>query len=417
MVRISMRLWCCAAMLALGTFVPKLHADDWLSTATDPKPASFRAARYDGEKPASVMATPSNLRVDETAEAVPAPVASVVEPSDGTITGEIVNDFESCFEDGMGEFGLLPLNRAWQLTAGADYLNARPTFSEATAFARIENFTTNSRQELVQYDFAYNASPRIYAGISRPDCKSELRFTFTQLQGNSQIASGAPVGDTVIILDPTLPVCSCTQVEANASVNANMYDIDFGHRNCFQPTCCADPCGQSCARPCQPWDVTYWMGIRIADVKWDSFGSIIDVDSQDLVATNEHQMTFTGAGPRVGINVRRYFGRHSRFSLYGRANLALVLGHYQIKSTYFETDGTDTDTNLLSRDRVIPVTEIELGMSYNIRQRTTISAGYFMQAWHDLGMSQQITGQFPQGYDDANILSFDGLFVRGEWNF
>lgn len=417
MVRISMRLWCCAALLAASTFVPKLYADDWLSDASDPKPPSFRAARYDGEKPTSVMAAPSNLRVDETAEAVPAPLASPAESVDGSIAGQIMEDVGGCFGDGMGEFGLLPIDRAWQITAGADYLNARPTFSEATAFARIENFTTNSRQELVQYDFAYNASPRIYAGISRPDCKCEIRFTFTQLQGSSQVASGAPRGDTVIILDPTLPVCSCTEVDAKANVNANTYDIDLAQRNCFAPACCPDPCGQNCARPCQPWDVTYWMGIRIADVNWDSFGNITNVADQDLVATNEHQMTFTGAGPRVGINVRRYFGRYSRFSLYGRANIALVLGHYQIQSTYFETDGNDTDTNLLSRDRVIPVTEIELGMSYNIRQRTTISAGYFMQAWHDLGMSQQITGQFPQGYDDANILSFDGLFVRGEWCF
>lgn len=417
MVRISMRLWCCAATLALGTLVPQVQADDWLSGTVDPKPPSFRAARYDGEKPASVMASPSHLRMDETAESVPAPAASAAEPYYESPTSEIVEDFGSCFDDVMGEFGLLPVNRAWQFTAGADYLNARPTFSEATAFARVENFTTNSRQELVQHDFAYNASPRVYVGLRRPDCNSEIRFTYTQLQGGSHIASGAPVGDTVIILDPTQHICSCTEVDASASVNANMYDIDLAQRQCFEPACSADACGQGCTRPCQPWDVTYWLGIRIADIGWNSFGSINDVTTQDLVATNEHQMNFTGAGPRAGINVRRYFGRTGRFSVYARANLALILGHYEITTSFFETDGNDTDTNSFSRDRVIPVTEIELGLSYSFRQRTTVSAGYFMQAWHDLGMSQEITGQFPQGFDDANILSFDGLFVRGEWSF
>jgi hypothetical protein len=225
------------------------------------------------------------------------------------------------------------------------------------------------------------------------------------------------MGDTVFVLDPTLPICSCTEVDARASVNANMYDIDLGHRQCFQPTCCDDPCGKACTRPCQAWDVTYWLGIRIADVRWNSFGSVINVNSQDLVATNQHQMNFSGAGPRVGVNVRRYIGSRNRFAVFARANIALVLGHYQIQSSYYETDGNDTDTNTLSRNRVIPVTDIEVGLSYNFRQRTTVSAGYFMQAWHDLGMSQQITGQYPQGYDDANILSFDGLFVRGEWSF
>jgi len=417
MVRTFKWRWFCAVTFALGMFVSQLEADDWLTSAADPKPPSFRAARYNAETHDIPAAAPARLRMDQQAEVVPAMETPLPQQQYEPIAGDVVEETVDGMESFVDEFGLLASGRAGQFIAGADYLNARPTFSEATAFARIENFTGNSRQELVQYDFAYNATPRVYLGYRRPDCNVELRFTYTQLQGDTEINSGEPVGDTVIILDPNLPVCSCTEVNARANVNANMYDIDLAKQQCFAPPCSAPTCGPSCNHPCQAWDVTYWMGIRIADVSWNSFGEVIDVDTQDLVATNEHKMSFTGAGPRVGINVRRNFGRTGRLAMFARCNLALLLGHYEITSTYFEAEDDDTDTNLLSRDRVIPVTEIEMGLSYNFRERTTVSAGYFLQAWHDLGMSQQITGQFPQGYDDANILSFDGLFVRGEWRF
>ena len=39
------------------------------------------------------------------------------------------------------------------------------------------------------------------------------------------------------------------------------------------------------------------------------------------------------------------------------------------------------------------------------------------QAWFDLGSSQQIDGTNFGALDDANILAFDGLFVRGEYMF
>ena len=47
---------------------------------------------------------------------------------------------------------------------------------------------------------------------------------------------------------------------------------------------------------------------------------------------------------------------------------------------------------------------------------TTLAAGYLFQAWYDLGMTQEIGGNLP-GLDDANILGFDGVFVRGEWSY
>jgi len=122
----------------------------------------------------------------------------------------------------------------------------------------------------------------------------------------------------------------------------------------------------------------------------------------------------TGPGPRVGIQGRRYFGQQARWSLFARGNLSLLIGHYELVSRTLEFDIDDFDTSLLVRKRTVPVTEIELGASVNIRGRTTISAGYLFHSWHDIGIPQQVAGK---PLDDANILSFDGLFMRGELSY
>ena len=70
-------------------------------------------------------------------------------------------------------------------------------------------------------------------------------------------------------------------------------------------------------------------------------------------------------------------------------------------------------------ERIIPVTEIELGGSAHLGSRATVSAGYFWAAWHDLGMRDEYGfTQFQLShYDDANILGFDGFFARAEVTF
>jgi len=47
-----------------------------------------------------------------------------------------------------------------------------------------------------------------------------------------------------------------------------------------------------------------------------------------------------------------------------------------------------------------------------------LSAGYFFQAWWDLGMTESsVDLGFPVFRDDANIMAWDGFFLRGEMKF
>ncbi len=70
-----------------------------------------------------------------------------------------------------------------------------------------------------------------------------------------------------------------------------------------------------------------------------------------------------------------------------------------------------------SHDRVIPMTEIELGGNWQINCRWNLSAGYDWQAWWDLGVFEQGANTFQEPIDTSNILSLDGFFLRLEYCF
>jgi hypothetical protein len=73
--------------------------------------------------------------------------------------------------------------------------------------------------------------------------------------------------------------------------------------------------------------------------------------------------------------------------------------------------------------RMVPTTEIELGMKWQPNDNWSVSAGWFFQAWFDLGMGTQTTSHLLGGLgpqfllDDSNIMSWDGLTVRAEYSF
>jgi hypothetical protein len=78
-----------------------------------------------------------------------------------------------------------------------------------------------------------------------------------------------------------------------------------------------------------------------------------------------------------------------------------------------------------SNRQIIPVTELEAGVTAQVTCHTAISAGYLMTAWHDLGFRNafdvcdcgdaQVPPLLATSHDDANILGFDGFFARLEW--
>jgi hypothetical protein len=66
---------------------------------------------------------------------------------------------------------------------------------------------------------------------------------------------------------------------------------------------------------------------------------------------------------------------------------------------------------------MVPVTDIEFGASWQCSCYAIFSIGWYFQAWWDLGQAENVENTNFGPLDSANILSFDGLFLRGELMF
>lgn len=296
-----------------------------------------------------------------------------------------------------------------------DYLLVRPSFSENQGF--LQRTTTQTSTEattvtdrVVHQDFDYNSSVRTYIGY-RTSCGDEIRFTYWNFGDKSHLISGQAPADGSIIYAGHLEINTSEpgqRLVVSAGLQANVYDVDYIKCACQKSGCCDCDC-------CPPWALKYSAGLRLADIRRGDNTILLNGDGTEAEGAFI-TADFIGAGPRVGIEGRRFFG-DGRMSLFARSNFSLLLGEYDIKETRKTppTAPTTTENYFDSHDRLIPVAEIELGGTWQLGPCVNLSAGYLFQAWWDLGQFEQIQGNvFLNPIDDSNILSFDGLFARLE---
>ena len=311
--------------------------------------------------------------------------------------------------------------RRWYFTA--DYLYVRANFSEATAF--VEHVPPGAgestfRDTFHELDFRHDSSYRFGAGYQLGCCDEQVRFQYTRL---SSYANALTTNEDAIGPFETSPGPGGS-LNVFANVNANSYDLEYAKTiplggnavGCCDPCGCGDPCG--CTPSCPAWDITWSGGLRFADVDW--VRSYVGTNPQtEETRTTLSTMDFSGGGPRVGLEGRRYFGQNRWCSMFLKGDLSLLLGNAQFNASRVTDDGTPPTTiNLQSANfrNIIPVTEIEAGMTAQLTGSSVLSTGYLFSAWHDLGFRDQFAFAtfLETNYDDANILGFDGFFVRLE---
>lgn len=340
------------------------------------------------------------------------------------------------------------LGRPGQFFISADYLNIRSTFSESTAYV-VRTGTqppagntllppiTNVFQEL---DYGYQSSYRIFGGYRLNDCGGEIRFGFTRFNSSAAAVSpnavtAAPGGETTQILNPfdLVATPSGDNISVNSNVNANIYDLGFaktiplGSPACGGCDSCATGCDSSFVSGCDSgcgwcpaWDIKWSAGIRFAEVNWDRRATLQSIS--DFGSTT---MDFNGGGARVGMEGTRYLGRQQRFAIFARGDMSILLGEVNIEHTSGIAGiggGPPAINNVtqFSSTQLIPVLDIEAGGTFYVTDRLTVSGGYLLSAWFDLGMRDTfdvLEGAGPISFDDSNILGFDGFFVRSEFAF
>lgn len=330
--------------------------------------------------------------------------------------------------------GACCFERPGQFFAFAEYIYARPSFSEAQAYVISDSNQPLEGLTVVEFDFDYQSSYRFGGGYRMLDCCAEIVFNYARYRGESEFEAqdtSSSTGTTIFGPYEVNAPGDGGYLFGDADVDLQSYDLGVAKtiplggccNSCCDSCCggCDDTCCGDCCGGCPAWDITWSAGVRFADAEWsrtlDSFES--DFDPQRTATT---RLTFEGVGARVGLLGRRYFGRTGCVSMYAKGDLSLLVGDMHIQTIFVDIaqDALPVSVHRNTGRRMIPVTEIEAGVSAHLGKHVTLSSGYFLGAWHDLGMRDEYNygGNFQLlSYDDANILGFDGFFARAEVAF
>jgi hypothetical protein len=308
----------------------------------------------------------------------------------------------------------------------ADYLYVRSSFSDSVGFAELDQQGTESTHSITQLDFDYESSFRFGGGYRMCGCGDEIRFLYTRLESSAflQQESG---GDLFVPFYGGLETGE--QVFVHADVEVNSYELEYsktiplggGGGGCGCGGCgSACGCGGGCGS-CPAWDVSWSGGFRAAEAEWNRAYVVLE-DNNEVDGTAVSSMDFEGAGLKVGLEGRRYFFCDGWLSMYAKGNLSLLYGRLHFDTVLTQEGGTapdQIDRESTTSNQIIPVTELEAGLTGQVSCQCRISAGYLMSAWHDLGFRDEADLNTDRLvlYDDANILGFDGFFARLEYAY
>lgn len=354
-------------------------------------------------------------------------------PTDCCCDTECCDCCDTCSSGGLG--GLMSGGRSKQVFIGGEYLYVRANFSELVSYVtENNNVATDTFDTFHELEFQADHSFRLYGGCRDVCCGMECRFQYSHLESNApgiDIPSQSTIPGVVIAfpLEPVLGPNNTIQVFANVELD----DYDIGCAKVIplgSPMCCDSECGDccDCCGPCCPaWDITWEGGVRYSEVDWshDIVSTPVDpMTQQGSAAFN--RMEFQGAGLRLGLGGRRYFGKQGCVSLFLNGDISLLVGDVDIQSRRELQNPTppgQISSQYYKMRNVIPVTELEAGLTGHLSNCMSFSAGYMFSAWHDLGMRNElfpVTAQANLGinsHDDANILGWDGFFARLEGQF
>jgi hypothetical protein len=299
-------------------------------------------------------------------------------------------------------------------TFGADYLLLRPSFSNSTALYQAT--ATSGRSIAItplNYDFGFASGVRGFLGynFSRDTL---ARFSYLGIDAATSVFGVATGnwdgGDGTAVFGPmgTQALPDSASIRSSSNVSLDVYDMELARR--FE----LDPDVNNTPR----WDTAGSAGIRFMDT---SVASTIDnycPACPNYFATTDR--TFQGVGPRLAVQGRRYLGPRRRWSAFATGGAALLVGNYRNVDTVERLPVNGFSRLVTSQNvggtLVVPNFDISLGTSWQWRERTSISAGWMLMYWGDLGYSETIdtspVGELSTVPLTNSSLAYDGFFFR-----
>jgi hypothetical protein len=300
---------------------------------------------------------------------------------------------------------------------GGDYINARVNYSDPAAIVvrNVGNGGLDFNDRIIPYDTGYQSTFRVNAGYRWGACGESLNFSYFNFTDNTVLDS-PPVDANVVVAGPFALNCQPGErLHTGLEVEAHVYDLDYAKRIPICTSNC-DPCGDG---GCPPWAITWSAGARVGRLDLNSPTQLFDVNG-NVAFDALSQVSFVGAGPKIGLEGRRYMGEMQRWSAYGKGALALLLGQYDVEQQLI-TIGPPASVGRQSHNytRIVPTIDLEVGLSRQLGKKTLVTAGYFMQVWIDASTVNNlnqpgVAGLNPANIDDANMTMFDGFMLRVE---
>lgn len=321
--------------------------------------------------------------------------------------------------------------RSWlsfrdRVTAGAEYLLLRPSFSNATA---LYETTTSGLQRVSQrainHDFGYASGLRAFVGYRLND-DWVVRFGYTSIFASTSAVGGTSTGnwvggDGTGFVGPyeTSALAAGQSIRSSLGADLAIYDLELAGR--LNPDRC--PPGSGGSR----WEAAGAVGLRFADASVNShvFNDQTTGLGERLLFVDTSR-GFQGVGPRLAIQGRRYLGAKARWSVFASGAAALLVGSYDNLDVR-TTVGSDQNfqQQQVGGAIVVPNLDLSLGATWQVAQRTSFSAGWLLMYFDDLGYSEQIpTVQDPRLRPLVQLvpltkssLAYDGFFFRLTHNF
>ncbi len=226
-------------------------------------------------------------------------------------------------------------------------------------------------------------------------CDESLRFSYTYMFNDTDHYGPVPNGAAILTpLGATL--VPGDSVIASQHILLNAWDWE-DVRKVNLPWCACHDC-------CPRWDVNWSWGVRILQID----ESVVDAVSGPDAGPFNQKSSYLGAGPRLGIDLRRHLGQ-SHFSAYFAGDAALLVG---AQRTYGPTTPSD-----MKGVQAVPNFDLQIGLAWNPTCRMSFTGGYLFEYFGDATTLSESPGLALLAPPTASSLSYDGFFVRGEFKF
>jgi len=307
---------------------------------------------------------------------------SVVEPTDASGACSTCGVDGCCLEQSVTWFG------------GADYLLIRPHQTYDSAFDITPNGASGPAVTNVNFNPSFGNGVHLFAGYET-SCDEALRFGYTYMY-NATLRSAA-VPDGASILSPQgAELFPGDSIDATEHLLLNIWDIEDVRKVNFA--------GCGCKDCCPHWDIHWSWGVRLVQLDESILDSVNGPDASEFT----QKSTFFGAGPRLGIDVRRQLG-HSKLSAYVSADAALIVGEQR-------TTGTNTPSGS-NGVQALPNFDVQIGLSWKPTCHLTITSGYLFESFGDATLLSEAPSLALLAPPQASNLSYDGFFFRGEFAY